>query len=83
VGVAYDEMVESGYRAAKAWDGRLNKKVGYRQPNNEALYVLWVFSLLETIFYGTFDGMWFVFSGLCSLLLLPFAARSNIQHAHS
>ena len=46
-GAAYDELVESGYQAMKSWDGRMNRKVGFRRPNYEALVVLWTLKAIE------------------------------------
>lgn len=47
VGEEYEDMVRSGYVAFMAWDGSYNKKVGYRKPNYQALYVLWILKVLE------------------------------------
>ena len=46
-GVAYDELVASGYQAMKSWDGKMNRKVGFRRPNYEALVVLWTLKAVE------------------------------------
>ncbi len=54
-GKDYDDMVKTGYVAAKEWFKKksFNKKVGvpggpaYRTPNWEALRFLWVFKFLE------------------------------------
>lgn len=46
---AYEKIVQSGYEAFLEWDGRLHKKVGYRQPNYQALSVLWPMKIIEII----------------------------------
>lgn len=46
-GDLYEEMVRSGYTAFKSWDGRMIRKVGRRQPNHQALYVLWALKSIE------------------------------------
>ena len=56
----HDEIALSGYVATKEWNGEMNKKVGHRQPNHEALYVLWLFSLIESILYLIVDSLAFV-----------------------
>lgn len=47
IGEAYDELVATGYRAMRSWDGRMNRKVGFRRPNYEALVVLWTLKAIE------------------------------------
>ena len=49
VGKEYEEIVHSGYEAFMAWDGRMNQKVGRRQPNYQALYILWFLKVVELI----------------------------------
>lgn len=52
---AYEKMVETGYDAFMQWDGRLHKKVGYRQPNYEALSVLWPMKIIEILIFRTIN----------------------------
>lgn len=47
VGQAYDDMVDSGYKAMRAFKGKMIKKVGHRVPNYPALKVLWALKVLE------------------------------------
>jgi hypothetical protein len=49
VGKDYEEMVQSGYDAFMAWSGQMNKKVGHRLPNTQALYFLWILKVVEMI----------------------------------
>jgi len=51
VGEDFNRMVESGYQAFKQWNGVMNKKVGKRLPNYQALVVLWTLKLVELILY--------------------------------
>jgi hypothetical protein len=51
-GAEYDAMVRSGYDEMMKWDGRMNKKVGSRQPNYPALYVLWTLKVIENCVYA-------------------------------
>lgn len=67
-GVAYDEMVLSGYEAFSRWDGAtMNKKVGSRTPNYQALYVLWVLKWLEALVYGAVDVVCLLVALICRL----------------
>ena len=47
VGKAYDDIVDSGYRAMMDFKGGMIKKVGHRLPNYPALKVLWFLKVLE------------------------------------
>lgn len=47
----YDSLVKSGYETMMSWDGSYSEKVGKRQPNYNALYVLWVLKYLD-LFVG-------------------------------
>ncbi len=49
VGKEYQDIVQSGYDAFMEWNGNMNKKVGHRQPNYQALYILWFLKLFEFI----------------------------------
>ena len=65
-------MVESGYQAMIKWDGKMFKKVGHRQPNYEALYVLWFLKVFEV---AVFEGFAVIRSALLfflSILKSPF-----------
>lgn len=53
-GAEYDAMVKSGYEQMMRWDGKMNKKVGSRVPNYQALYVLWTLKVLENFVYSLF-----------------------------
>lgn len=48
-GKEYEDMVQSGYDAFMNWNGEMNKKVGHRQPNYQALYLLWILKVVEMI----------------------------------
>lgn len=56
VGPEYEAMVKSGHDAVLAWNGKMNKKVGSRQPNYSALYVLWALRVVEKVLYGVFNS---------------------------
>lgn len=58
VGKEYQAMIQSGYDQFKAWNGKMNKKVGSRTPNYQALYVLWTLKILENIFLGMFTSVY-------------------------
>ena len=65
VGAPYDQMIESGYEAMMKWDGNMLNKVGLRQPNYQALYVLWFLKALEVI---VFEGFALLHSVLLKIL---------------
>lgn len=67
-------MVDSGYNSMIKWDGKMIKKVGHRQPNYEALYVLWFLKLFEVL---VFEGFFIVQSAVLfviSVLKSPFSS---------
>jgi hypothetical protein len=68
----YEKMVETGYRAFLEWDGRLHKKVGYRQPNYEALSVLWPMKIMEVITFRTLQLLWKLYELVMLCLSYPF-----------
>ena len=49
VGEDFDNIVESGYKAFLSWNGNMNKKVGKRLPNYQALIVLWILKFIEIV----------------------------------
>lgn len=65
-------MVESGYQAMIKWDGKMLKKVGHRQPNYEALYVLWFLKVFEVIVFEGFLVIRSVLFFFISILKSPF-----------
>ena len=69
-GEEYHDMVRSGYLAFKQWDGKLIKKVGRREPNYQALYVLWALKMLELLIYPIFHAVATIFTFLISILPL-------------
>lgn len=75
VGDHYDSVRRSGYDAMMAWDGKMNKKVGFRQPNYPALYVLWFLKFFEVLIYrgiiGTSLYVFQVVVMVLNLLLVP------------
>jgi hypothetical protein len=67
-GKDYDAMVQSGYDEFMRWNGKMNKKVGYRQPNYSALYVLWTLKVFEKFVYSLFDLVNFILVFLVKLV---------------
>ena len=57
-------MVQSGYDAFMHWNGILNKKVGHRQPNYSALYILWILKIVEYIFYLFIDLYYAIYASM-------------------
>jgi hypothetical protein len=77
IGAEYAAMVESGRQQMKQWDGRMNRKVGSRQPNYSALYVLWTLKVLENFVYSLF----FTCHKVVLLLIALIAAVTSIGTA--
>jgi hypothetical protein len=69
VGKEYDDMVESGYRAALEWDGQYKPKCGIRHANKQVLSILWplkfiemLITLVEDIVYLLCWSIWTILS---------------------
>ena len=69
MGAPYDQMVQSGYEAMMKWDGNMLNKVGHRQPNYEALYVLWFLKALEVIVFEGFALIHFILMKIISIFI--------------
>jgi hypothetical protein len=65
-------MVQSGYEAMMNWDGRMNKKVGHRLPNYQALYVLWFLKFWEILVFGVYAFICMFLGWVLTVLKLPF-----------
>ena len=80
----YDDMVLSGYQAFMDWNGILNKKVGLRQPNYSALYVLWILKVLEFILYLFIDAYYIIYNMITNFSCWCYSVfqRSYDQHRH-
>ena len=80
----YDDMVLSGYQAFMDWNGILNKKVGLRQPNYSALYVLWILKVLEFILYLFIDAYYIIYYMITNFCCWCYSVfqRSYHQHRH-
>ena len=81
----YDDMVLSGYQAFMDWNGILNKKVGLRQPNYSALYVLWILKVLEFILYLFIDAYYIIYNmitNFCCWCYSVFQRSYHHQHHH-
>lgn len=70
LGDEYDAMVQSGYEAFMKWDGKMNNKVGHRQPNYQALYVLWTLKICEYMVQVAWECF------LCVVYYLPIMVLS-------
>jgi hypothetical protein len=68
----YDEMVESGYQSMMNWKGDMIAKVGHRQPNYEALYVLWFLKIFEVLVFEGIIMLRIISIFFISILKYPF-----------
>lgn len=58
----YKDIVDSGYAAARLWNGYKFHKVGFRQPNYPALLFLWAFMYVEYVLFSTIDMLYIIIS---------------------
>ena len=72
VGKVYDDMVESGYQSMMNWKGDMIAKVGHRQPNYEALYVLWFLKIFEVLVFEGIITLRIISIYFISILIYPF-----------
>lgn len=75
LGDEYQAMVYSGYKAFQEWNGRMNRKVGFRRPNYEALFVLWLLKLVELIVYPLIKLM--AMFGTLLIAILPLSNATD------
>lgn len=68
VGREYEAMVKSGEEAFMNWNGKMNVKVGSRQPNYAALYVLWTLKVIENVLYMVINSMYKLFFLLLAIV---------------
>ena len=68
VGREYEAMVKSGEDAFMNWNGKMNIKVGSRQPNYAALCVLWTLKVIENIVYAAINSMYKLFFLLLAIV---------------
>jgi hypothetical protein len=78
----YDDMVLSGYQAFMDWNGILNKKVGLRQPNYSALYVLWILKVLEFILYLFIDTYYIIYNMITNFCCWCYSVFQRSYHHH-
>jgi hypothetical protein len=74
----FEEIVQSGYHAFMAWDGKMNKKVGFRQPNYQALYVLWTLKICEYTVQSIYTWSMYVMNFLMMLLISLLTMIMNV-----
>lgn len=79
VGKEYDDMVESGYQSMMNWKGTMISKVGHRQPNYEALYVLWFLKIFEVLIFEGIVMLRIISMYFISLLKYPFVCLKGIS----
>lgn len=79
VGKEYDEMVESGYQSMMNWKGSMISKVGHRQPNYEALYVLWFLKVFEVLIFEGIVMLRIISMYFISLLKYPFVCLKGVS----
>jgi len=73
VGDHYDSVKRSGFDAMMAWNGKMNQKVGHREPNYTALYVLWLLKFFEIVLYRGVFGMTFYLFQILSFIFTMIA----------
>ena len=79
VGKEYDEMVESGYQSMMNWKGNMISKVGHRQPNYEALYVLWFLKIFEVLIFEGIVMLRIISIFFISILKYPFVCIKGVS----